>query len=1030
MTVPLSTVRLQFHREFTFDHAAKLVDYFATLGISHLYASPITTAQPGSVHGYDTVDYARVNPELGGEAALKRLVETLRAYRMGLIVDIVPNHMGIGGAHNAWWLDILTWGRHSAYARHFDIDWHSPDPALRGKVLAPFLGGSYGDALQAGHIGLALDEANGIFYASYYAHRFPICPVDYATMLKGAEHHELSALAQRFEGLGTQPADQERARAACAELSDYARSGTGKEALLQHVLQAYAGDAPQGREHLHRLLERQHYRLAWWRTATDETNWRRFFDISSLIGVRAERPDVFDASHALILRLYAQGLIDGVRIDHVDGLAEPREYCQRLRQRLEELTPQRPAEAAAPAGAVAADDVRVRNGGQAPGQVGAEANSLVETDAHASAPGATGVGVATAAAAGANAAMAATDVNDGAAYLVVEKILARGEPLREDWMIDGTTGYDFMNDVGALLHDGRGAAPLAAAWTEQTGRSANFADEALRARRKILAENLSAELDRSARTLHRIARDTPATRDFAYASLRRVLGELVVQFPVYRIYAENGVRGELDERFFGAARERARAALSRADHIVLDRVDTWLGGASADETAASSGDAHPGDAPRKSTALPQRRHALSVFSQLTSPVAAKAIEDTACYRYGRLISRNEVGADPGEFAITVDEFHRGNGERAKRFPRAMLTTATHDHKRGEDVRARLAALSEIPHEWVAAWRRWSILNTPHRRVLPGDDAAANWAPGAADEAMLYQTLIGCWPPMLSVDDEAGIRDLAERVAQWQHKALREAKLRTDWLAPDDAYENACRDFLFDILAPHQRDGFLSALSAFVERLARPGAINSLQQTLLRLTSPGVPDLYQGTELWDFSLVDPDNRRPVDYALRRACLLDDALNAPPAELLSQWRDGRIKLATIRRTLVLRQHASALFRRGAYLPLSVEGAHADSAIAFARQHDNAWVVVIATRLATALLSEHDDLPLVEPARWGDTSVVVPDALEARTLFDWLSSGAPTAQGRRLRLRDVLAHAPVALLVEEGVPRVTRGTLPARR
>jgi len=975
MTVPLSTVRLQFHREFTFDHAAELVDYFATLGISHLYASPITTAQPGSVHGYDTVDYTRVNPELGGEAALKRLVDTLRAHRMGLIVDIVPNHMGIGGAHNAWWLDILTWGRHSAYARHFDIDWHSPDPALRGKVLAPFLGGSYGEALQAGHIGLALDEASGTFYASYYAHRFPICPVDYATMLKSADLPELHALAQRFEGIGTQPADQERARAACAELSDYARSGAGKEAL-QRVLGVYAGDAPQRREHLHRLLERQHFRLAWWRTAADETNWRRFFDISSLIGVRAERPDVFDASHALILRLYAQGLIDGVRIDHVDGLAEPREYCQRLRQRLEELTPQRPAEAATP--------------------------RAMDADAAA------------------NAGMEAPGTREDAPYVAVEKILARGEPLREDWMVDGTTGYDFMNDVGALLHDQRGAEPLAAAWAEQTGRSPNFADEALSARRKILAENLSAELDRSARTLHRIARDTLTTRDYAYASLRRVLGELVVQFPVYRIYAENGVRSELDERFFGAARERARAALSRADHVVLDKVDAWLGGASTDEAADSSGAAFAGDAARKSTAPPQRRHALSVFSQLTSPVAAKAIEDTACYRYGRLISRNEVGADPGEFALTVEAFHRGNAERAKRFPRAMLATSTHDHKRGEDLRARLAALSEIPHEWVAAWRRWSILNTPHRRVLPGDDAAANWAPGAAAEAMLYQTLIGCWPPMLSVDDEAGIRHLAERVAQWQQKALREAKLRTDWLAPDNAYENACRDFLFDILAPHRRDGFLSALSAFVARLARPGAINSLQQTLLRLTSPGVPDLYQGTELWDFSLVDPDNRRPVDYALRRACLLDDALNVPPADLLSQWRDGRIKLAMIRRTLVLRQHASTLFRRGAYLPLPVEGAHADSAIAFARHHDNAWVVVIATRLATALLGDHDDLPRVEPARWEDTSVIVPDALEGRTLLDWLSSGASTAQGRRLGLREVLAHAPVALLVEEGVPR----------
>ena len=512
MTVPRSTLRLQLHKGFTFDDAAAQVDYFAALGISHAYLSPITTATSGSTHGYDTVDYTRVNPELGGEEGLKRLVEKLRAHEMGLIVDVVPNHMGVGGSENAWWLDILEWGRHAAHARFFDVDWHSPDPALRGKVLAPFLGAAYGEELQGGKIKLAYRADEGRFVIEYYSHTFPVCPVDYPSILQ-----EAPELGQRFAGLTTQPTDHARAADARAAFATLAATEGGR-AAIEATLAAHSADSPQGRDRLHRLLERQHFRLAWWRTAADEVNWRRFFDVSTLGGVRVERPEVFEASHALIFRLFTEGLIDGVRIDHVDGLAEPREYCQRLRQRLDELAPQRP---------------------QA--------------------------------------------LQDGRTYFIVEKILARGEPLRSDWQVDGTTGYDFMNDVGALLHDSRGAEPLARAWAALSGRSADFADEALVARRKILAENLSAELDRVTRALHRIARDMPTTRDFTFSSLRRVVGELVVQFPVYRIYPVNAVRSAEDERYFSQALDGARAALARADHVVLDQVAQWLGGKLPDE---------------------------------------------------------------------------------------------------------------------------------------------------------------------------------------------------------------------------------------------------------------------------------------------------------------------------------------------------------------------------------------------------------------------------------------------------------------
>jgi (1->4)-alpha-D-glucan 1-alpha-D-glucosylmutase len=516
------------------------------------------------------------------------------------------------------------------------------------------------------------------------------------------------------------------------------------------------------------------------------------------------------------------------------------------------------------------------------------------------------------------------------------------------------------------------------------------------------------------------------TRDFTFTALRRVLTELVVHFPVYRIYPQNALRSAADNVYFEQALAGARQTLSRADHVVLDRVNAWLGGSAEEVPNARvnpSQQQGPNGAP-PSHAGSARRTAQTLFSQLTAPVAAKAVEDTACYRYGRLLSRNEVGSDPGEFALSVEQFHAANLERSQRFPHAMLATATHDHKRGEDVRARLAVLSEISHEWSTTLHAWSTLNAPHRRALDGkpissvgQDTSYDWAPGPAAEAMLYQTLVGCWPPDLKPDDEAGVKELAERVAQWQLKALREAKLQTNWLAPDEAYEAGCRDFLFDILAPQRRDGFLREVSAFVTRIGRAGALNSLQQTVLRLASPGIPDLYQGTELWDFSLVDPDNRRPVDFAKREAWLAQ----TPPSEFLANWHDGRVKLAVVQRVLALRAHLPELLSQGTYLALEVRGTQASNVIAFARRHGNAWAVVVASRLAAGLLDEDGDLPMVDPANWGDTAIAMPADLTARALFDWLSPAAPKVdEDGLLYLRDALGAMPIAVLVEDGVPR----------
>ncbi|MEK6384664.1 malto-oligosyltrehalose synthase [Paraburkholderia tropica] len=966
MTLPRATLRLQLHHGFTFDDALAQLDYVAALGVSHLYLSPVTTAQPGSMHGYDTVDYQAVSAELGGEAALRRLAEAAHARGMGLIVDFVPNHMGVGGAHNAWWLDILEWGRHSAYARHFDVDWHSPDPALRGKVLMPFLGAQYGEELAAGRIELKFDAAHARFYVQYGPHVCPICPTDYAAILQSADRADLATLASAFQGLTTQPEDQTRASAARDALRAFVeREGTDP---IEFALESYASADPVPRDRLHRLLERQHFRLAWWRTATDEVNWRRFFDVTALAGVRVERHDVFEAVHKLVFRLYADGVIDGLRIDHIDGLADPREYCERLRQRLASL--------------------------------------------RATVP-----------------------------YIVVEKILARGEALREDWPVQGTTGYDFMNDVGALLHDPAGAAPLAGSWAAISGDDAPFARVALDARREILTAYLAAELDHAARALHRIAREQPGTRDFTYATVHRVAAQLAMHFPVYRIYPVNGLRGATDNRYFNVALDAAREALPRASRLALDQVDAWLGARAPDSANGNgnkparpngSGGANshaqqhasgaknaarnsPKNAAQSSAPAPlshaliAQRTALALFSQLSAPLAAKATEDTALYRYGRLLSRNEVGADPDDFAMSAADFHAANQQRQRRVPYALLATATHDHKRGEDVRARLAVLSEIAPEWNATLRAWSTLNQPQRR----NDAAppAQWSPGPTAEAMLYQTLVGCWPPDLDPGDETGVRALAERVAQWQLKALREAKLRTNWLVPDEAYESDCQAFLFDILAPQRREGFLHALAAFVARVAPAGAVNTLLQTVLRLTSPGVPDLYQGTEFWDFSLVDPDNRRPVDYARRAAALDHDT----PAAKLAQWRDAHVKQATIRRVLALRARAPGLLREGEYVPLEVRGAQAAHAIAFARRHGDAWAVVIGTRHAAALLD--DDTPRVAPERWEDTAVVLPKTCTATALHDWLSDASHTithdAQEPLLYLRDALAALPVVVL-----------------
>ena len=919
---PLSaTARLQFHRGFTLDDAVALVPYYSKLGTSHLYASPLLTARAGSTHGYDIVDHNRINPELGGEEALHRLVATLRQHSMGLILDIVPNHMGVGGNDNAWWLDVLEWGRTSPYAEYFDIDWDPPDATLRGRLLAPFLGTSYGECLDAGDLVLRFDEGDGRLFVGYHDHRFPINPRDYASVLL-TTGGPLETPARAFAELGGGGRDTVRreAEAARQELLQ-----PTYRAAIQECLHAYSAKSPEGRERLHRLLDRQNYRLAWWRAATDEINWRRFFDVNGLAGVRVEVPEVFEATHRTVFRLYTEGLIDGVRIDHVDGLANPRDYCRKLRRRLESAAQHRP------------DGLR-----------------------------------------------------DAPPVIWIEKILAPHERLASDWLTDGTTGYDFMNDVSAVLHDPAGEAPLTALWTALTSRAAAFDDEAKPARRQILSESLSSELFATANALHRIARRNLATRDYTLSAIRATLTELLVHFHAYRIYAGPAGISPVDQRVMDWAMAGARRSVRPADRPLLELVNGWLSGTQLREVPAG-------------TRRQEWGRAMVRFQQLSAPTAAKSVEDTTFYRYGRLLSRNEVGSEPSQWAMTPAAFHAANKERQKRFPLALLATATHDHKRGEDARARLAVLSEAPGEWEAALARWMRLNAPLRRDLDGP------APDAADEVMLYQTLVAAWPLGLMPEDRPGVKALEERVAAWLEKALREAKRHTSWAAPDADYEGACRAFLAGLLDPERSADMAGELAAFAMRIAAAGAVNGLGQALLRMTCPGIPDLYQGTEYWDFSLVDPDNRRPVDFAARAASLYADC---DPASLLSAWRDGTVKQAVIARTLTLRARFPGLFTDGAYIPLRTEGPGADQVLAFARVHEGRAAVVAVTRLPLSL-DRDMTAPRVAVERWGETSVLLPRSLADRKLVSILTAREDMMGMGRLPASRILAGLPVALL-----------------
>ncbi|HET8555099.1 MAG TPA: malto-oligosyltrehalose synthase [Rhodanobacteraceae bacterium] len=888
MAMPRAMVRLQLRNGVDFDAVRATLDYHAALGISHLYLSPILRAHADSTHGYDTIDYDRVDPVLGGEAGLRRLAEDAHARGMGLIVDFVPNHMGVG-EDNAWWQDVQRWGPHSRCAAHFDIQWNTPEGSPL-PLLLPVLDRDYGAALAAGCFELVWRD--GEPFVSFNHQHYPLGPMTLPTLLRQAVLHDAAMDVER--ALGEYPAGSDDARTAVREILSHAGWQTTLTACWRDWMNHDSAS-------IDRILGLQPYRLVHWRCANDALNWRRFFNINGLAGLRIEREETYRAVHATILRLHAERVIDGLRIDHVDGLAAPADYCRRLREDMER---------------------------QADGR----------------------------------------DV-----YLVVEKILGDDETLPASWPVHGTTGYDFMNQVGAVLHDATGAKTLTTLYQRLSGDRDDFDAHERQARREMLHAVFVCDLDMTCRRFRELACHSASSRDLSFASLRRALAALAQAFGVYRSYLGDGQDHALD-----AAWPRARADLSRRDHAALDFLVSEMHRAHATEAS---------------------RAAVARFEQLTAPLAAKAVEDTAFYRYPRLLSRNEVGANPAVVGMSVEAFHDACIRRRDHWPEAMLATASHDHKLGEDARMRLATLSQCPRRWAIHARRWTARWS----------AFENGRPDARDVYMMLQMMAGVWPPGMTLDDTTGLHELAQRMHAWLTKALRESRRHTSWTYPDDVYETAaahCLDAMFGG-AP-----FLTEVYRFVHSIAAAGALSSLAQLTLRCTTPGIPDLYQGRELWDYSMVDPDNRRPIPFAAHQVLFDPDA---SMTSLMHTWHDGRIKQAWLARLLGLRRRQPDLFLQGSYVPVEVKGAHARHVIAFLRRHGNQRLLVVVPRCPLRLLGRRP-LPSIAAHRWQDTAIALPDGIDAHHLVA-LASGKPVvARDGTMALSELLDGVPVEVLISD--------------
>ncbi|MEX0937824.1 MAG: malto-oligosyltrehalose synthase [Pirellulales bacterium] len=968
--IPRATYRLQLQDEFGFQKVGELPEYLEQLGISDLYLSPLFRARKDSSHGYDVVDHAVMERDFGEPGDFSAMAQSVRQRGMGILLDVVPNHMGINDPANRWWYDVLENGEMSRYARYFDIDWHRLPESLRHKVLLPVLGDHFGHVLERGELRL-LYEA-GRFRIAYFEHQFPLSPHSWPLVLRKVLEHlegmtpeaDESSVAVRveLESITTQlvnlPPKHDHSRAALCvryreqsvasqRLTRLVHRSDEVRVALERSIDELSGIAqhPRTFDALEALLDDQWYRLAYWRVAADEINYRRFFDINELAAIRVEEPEVFAAVHALVERLLREDQVTGVRIDHPDGLMDPEGYLEDLQ--------------------------RLFRG--------------CRQDASRNEP-------------------------RERLYVVVEKILTGEEPLPTDWPTCGTTGYELLNDLNRVLVDEQGLEYLRSVYASLTGVEQPPAEIVYNSKKRILDDAMPSELHMLAGQLHRLTQRHRMSRDFTFPALLRALRELIACFPVYRTYVPPE-GWEIDDADFGHVMAAVRWA-KRRNPTMATGVFDFLG--SVLLLQFPLGVDHP-DRERF-------REFVLRFQQVTGPVTAKGIEDTSFYRYYPLASLNEVGGELDARPLSIGQFHRRMQHRASDWPHGLSATATHDTKRGEDVRARLHVLSEVAEQWTQAVREWQEINRPLLRAL-----GPSSVPSRNEEYLLYQTLVGTWP--LAFTDDTHRTQYRDRITRYIEKAIREAKVNTSWTNPIEDYEEAVLGFACDLLDPQRSAPFLQKLHDFVASIADAGFINSLAQVALKCIVPGVPDFYQGTELWDFNLVDPDNRRPVDYALRQQLLgvlrqrfASDAV-ALQEELLRNWPDERIKLLVLWRTLQVRTTEAETCQYGDYVPLAVSGNHAEHVLALARRHHEGWVLVVAALRVQGLVRQQpagkrNGLP---PIDWQDTRIELPPDAPHRWLDAYSATQVESSQFGQgnnsgdwcLSAQQLLSPLPLALL-----------------